>query len=148
MFHVKSHPRPPPAMGDFDDLFGDSSTSTALTEADVRRIVARAQHRAARGVQTPGFYRERAAERDAIARQIAEALQARDAVSAASLIEEAAGRGFDHNSMLATVERLARKDQMLAMDAAGDPPLPESGYASQPYFDDDDWWLDQPYEED
>jgi hypothetical protein len=131
------------ALNGFQDIFGDLSAGTALAEGDLRRIVTRAHYKAARGNQPPGYHRDRAAERDAIARQIAEALQARDAVSAASLIEEAAGLGFDHNSMLAAVERLAREDRTREMDAARRDVVESSPDAA----DRDDWWLDEPYEE-
>ena len=79
-------------MTAFDDLFGDPSASTGLTEADLSRVVQRAERRVKFGRPAAGIteVRERAHAQAELARQISEALQARDIVSARFLIEEGA----------------------------------------------------------
>jgi hypothetical protein len=88
--------------------------------------------------QAPGVaeIRARAAEQAEFARQIGDALQARDVVSARLLIEEGAAR-FGHAAMVRAVELEARQEQMEVMDSA----------QSYPDADRDDWWLDEPYAE-
>jgi hypothetical protein len=118
-------------MGAFDDhLFGNLSGTTPLPEVDLRRIVTRAQRRADRGMQPPGFYRARAAERHALARQISEALQARDMVHARLLIEEGAAR-FGHGSMLAAVEVQASQDRTAALEPVRESYRPEADLGEQ-----------------
>jgi len=71
----------------FDDLFGNPAQSTHLPEGDLRRIIRRAQRLVGRGVQPAGVagIRARAVDQAELAREIAEALQARDVVRAQAL---------------------------------------------------------------
>ena len=88
-------------MAVFDDLFGNPAQSTNLPEADLRHVMRRAQRLAGRGVQPAGVagIRARAADQAELAREIAEALQARDVVRAQALIQEGAAL-FGHGAMV------------------------------------------------
>jgi hypothetical protein len=105
----------------FDNLFGDLTGSTGLSEEDFRRIARRAERRARYGRQPAGVagIRARGAERAALAQEIGAALQMNDTLTARDLIEEAARLGYSHADMLAAVElqaRQAQEDRMAAMD--------------------------------
>ncbi len=93
-----SHRRPSPdwifraitgdaALKPFDNLFGDPSASTAMPEGELRHVLRRAQRLAQHGRHPPGVagIRARAADQAELAREIAEALQARDVVRAQAL---------------------------------------------------------------
>src|SRR5258707_1224714 len=73
-------PGPNPAVALLFKRLGDPTESTTLAEADLRRVIRRAQLRAERGMQLPGFFRDRAAQQTELATQIGEALRARDVV--------------------------------------------------------------------
>jgi hypothetical protein len=91
-------------------------------EAHLRRVMNRVKHAAEK---PNGLYRDvvairdRARERGELARQIGEALQARDMASARRLIEEAAAT-FGHKSMLAAVQERAQQDRLEAMSGPDD----------------------------
>jgi hypothetical protein len=74
----------------FEGLFGDPSAGTTLAEADLRRVMRRAQRLVGRGVQPAGVagIRARAADQAELAREIGEALEARDVVRAQALIRK------------------------------------------------------------
>jgi hypothetical protein len=98
-------------MAPFDHLFGDPSANTTLAEADLRHVMRRAQRLAGRGVQPAGVagIRARAADQAELAREIGEALEARDVVRAQALLREGAAV-FGHGAMLAAVEVQASQD--------------------------------------
>jgi hypothetical protein len=104
-------------MAVIDDLLGDPSGTTNLAEGDLRRVMRRAQRFAGRGGHVA---QDRAAEQDALARQIAEAMRMRDAVSARNLIDEAARLGYSHTAMLRAVEEQTQQERLEQMDAARD----------------------------
>jgi hypothetical protein len=64
--------------------------------------------------------RQRAADQAELARQISQALQARDVVSARVLIADGAAL-YGHSALLAAVELQASQNRMQAMEAAGEP---------------------------
>jgi hypothetical protein len=97
----------------FDAVLGDPSASTMLTEADMRRVVRRAERLAHWGGHVA---HDRAAEQE-LARQIAEALRMRDPVSARNLIEEATRFGYSHTAMMRAVEEQTQQDRLQAMEA-------------------------------
>jgi hypothetical protein len=101
-----------------DDLFGTPGAATGLSEEDFRRVAMRAERRARYGREAAGITerRQRAADQAELARQISEALQARDVVSARALIADGAAL-YGHSALLAAVEVQASQDQTEAMDA-------------------------------
>jgi hypothetical protein len=118
-------------MAAFDDLFGDPAAGTPLPEADMRRMVRRAQRLAERGMQPAGVagIRARAAEQTELAAEINDALRARDVVRAQALIREGAAL-FGHGAMLAAVQLEASQDHQESM----------AGHYPEPYELDDEEW--------
>jgi hypothetical protein len=133
-------------MGAFDDhLFGNPTAAVpTLAEHDLRRITRRAQRRADRGMQPPGFYRARAAEQAELARQINEALRMRDAVSVRNPIEEAARLGYSHTAMLRAVEEQTQQERLEEMDAVRSQRREADPWSDDRELYDEEWLDDEP----
>jgi hypothetical protein len=98
----------------FDDLFGRPEADPRVAEGLLRRVARRADRIAKSGIEPTGLHRDQG--RAELARQIAEALQARDVVRAQALIREGAAV-FGHSALLASVEAVARQERTEAMGA-------------------------------
>jgi hypothetical protein len=136
-------------MAAFDDLFGNPSAGTTLSEADLRHVTRRAQRLAGRGVQPPGVAgaRARASEQAELAREISAALQGRDVVRAQALIQEGE-RVFGRAAMVDAVQLQASQDRTAALETAGEPYHreldPWADDRAPHYPDDEDWLEDEP----
>jgi hypothetical protein len=131
-------------MAAFDDLFGDATGATRLSEEDMGRIARRAERRARYGRQPPGIagVRDRARQQSELATEIGDALRARNVVLAQALIREGAAV-FGHAAMVAAVEAQASADHMEAMDAVRRREAdPGDQWPGDPEPDADDWGLD------
>jgi hypothetical protein len=128
----------------FEGLFGDATASTTLSDEDMRRVAMRAERRARYGREPAGVTerRRRAADQAELARQISEALHARDVVSARALIADGAAL-YGHSALLAAVEVQASQDQTEAINAVRREAEPGDQWADDPEpHAIDDWGLD------
>jgi hypothetical protein len=121
------------AMAVFDDLVGNPSSGTAVTEADWQHVTRRAERLAQYGRQPPGVagMRARAAEQVELAAEINDALRARDVGRAQALIREGAAV-FGHAAMVAAVQLQSRRRwKRQASATAMQPILATGGHATR-----------------